>query len=259
MVVIPNRDQIHKGSHVEIETKADQGTGRFTAGIVDQILTNSQSHPHGIKVKLTDGQVGRVKHMGESDRIISFEQNKFEDLEKIQIPRVEDQNNEFKEFYQYDKNLESLTNVSENISKINGIKKSGQERLITAICSFGNSHHGGFVYLGIKSDGTISGLKKDKDLGKFKNYNDSFANHIRDKLGELIQDKVFITSKIQMKFRSVDENTICIIQILPSNMPLHLHTSKGLSFFVRGFAPRAEKMNEQEQFRYIKERFPNYL
>ena len=64
MVVIPNRDQIHKGSHVEIETKADQGTGRFTAGIVDQILTNSQSHPHGIKVKLADGQVGRVKRMG---------------------------------------------------------------------------------------------------------------------------------------------------------------------------------------------------
>ena len=67
MGVIPNSDQIQKGSHVEIETKADQGTGRITLGTVDQILTKSSSHPHGIKVKLVDGQVGRVKCVVESE------------------------------------------------------------------------------------------------------------------------------------------------------------------------------------------------
>lgn len=41
--------------------KKDQRTGKLTSGIVGEILTSSQSHPHGIKVRLQDGQVGRVK------------------------------------------------------------------------------------------------------------------------------------------------------------------------------------------------------
>lgn len=56
-----NRKDIHPGSSVEIVLKADQRTGKLTKGIVKDILTNSSTHPHGIKVRLTDGQVGRVK------------------------------------------------------------------------------------------------------------------------------------------------------------------------------------------------------
>jgi uncharacterized repeat protein (TIGR03833 family) len=41
--------------------KKDQGTGKLTSGVVAEILTSSRSHPHGIKVRLQDGQVGRVK------------------------------------------------------------------------------------------------------------------------------------------------------------------------------------------------------
>ena len=54
---IPGKKDIQKGTHVSIETKSDQRTGRLTDGIVDKILTNSESHPHGIKVKLYDGYV----------------------------------------------------------------------------------------------------------------------------------------------------------------------------------------------------------
>ena len=43
--------------------KQDQGTGKLTEGIVRDILTNSPTHPHGIKVRLTTGQVGRVKEI----------------------------------------------------------------------------------------------------------------------------------------------------------------------------------------------------
>ena len=56
-----NRKDIHPGSSVEIVLKADQRTGKLTKGIVKDILTNSSTHPHGIKVRLTDGQVGRVQ------------------------------------------------------------------------------------------------------------------------------------------------------------------------------------------------------
>jgi uncharacterized repeat protein (TIGR03833 family) len=55
------RSDIRPGLTVEIVLKQDQGTGRRTRGVVREILTPSPTHPHGIKVRLTSGQVGRVK------------------------------------------------------------------------------------------------------------------------------------------------------------------------------------------------------
>ena len=57
------RADIKTGSEVNIELKRDQRSGRLTRGIVKDILTNSSYHPHGIKVRLEDGQVGRVKEI----------------------------------------------------------------------------------------------------------------------------------------------------------------------------------------------------
>jgi len=56
-----NRGEIEIGLEVEIVLKKDQKTGTLTRGVVVKILTNSSSHPHGIKVLLKDGQVGRVQ------------------------------------------------------------------------------------------------------------------------------------------------------------------------------------------------------
>lgn len=56
-----NKESIDIGQEVEVVLKADQKTGKLTRGVVDEILTNSQFHPHGIKVRLQDGQVGRVQ------------------------------------------------------------------------------------------------------------------------------------------------------------------------------------------------------
>jgi uncharacterized repeat protein (TIGR03833 family) len=58
-----NRNEIIPGASVKIVLKADQRTGKLTSGVVKDILTKSSSHPHGIKVRLTDGQVGRVKEI----------------------------------------------------------------------------------------------------------------------------------------------------------------------------------------------------
>lgn len=58
-----NRKDITPGITVDIVLKADQRTGKLTRGIVKDILTKSPNHPHGIKVRLTDGQVGRVKNI----------------------------------------------------------------------------------------------------------------------------------------------------------------------------------------------------
>jgi len=57
------RSNIRSGLEVNIVLKADQRSGTLTWGIVRDILTNSPTHPHGIKVRLMDGSVGRVKEI----------------------------------------------------------------------------------------------------------------------------------------------------------------------------------------------------
>ena len=61
-----NRADVHVGTQVKVVLKADQPTGRLTGGVVAKILTKSSHHPHGIKVMLEDGQVGRVAVIEES-------------------------------------------------------------------------------------------------------------------------------------------------------------------------------------------------
>ena len=56
-----NRKDIRPGLKVEIVLKKDQRSGKRTVGIVKDILTSSAQHPHGIKVRLEDGQIGRVQ------------------------------------------------------------------------------------------------------------------------------------------------------------------------------------------------------
>jgi uncharacterized repeat protein (TIGR03833 family) len=58
-----NRTDIKLGAHVRVVQKKDPRSGKLTEGTVRDILTNSAIHPHGIKVRLTSGVVGRVKEV----------------------------------------------------------------------------------------------------------------------------------------------------------------------------------------------------
>lgn len=58
-----NRKDIRPGLPVKIVQKQDQRSGELTEGVVKNILTNSPTHPHGIKVRLETGEVGRVKEI----------------------------------------------------------------------------------------------------------------------------------------------------------------------------------------------------
>lgn len=58
-----NRADIKVGANVRIVLKSDQRTGKLTEGVVAKLLTKSSFHPHGIKVTLEDGQVGRVQEI----------------------------------------------------------------------------------------------------------------------------------------------------------------------------------------------------
>jgi len=63
-----SRNHIRPGLQVRIVQKKDQKSGRLTEGTVHEILTGSSFHPHGIKVRLTDGTVGRVQEIGRPER-----------------------------------------------------------------------------------------------------------------------------------------------------------------------------------------------
>ena len=58
-----NRNEVQPGLNVAIVLKQDQRSGKLTKGVVKDILTKSGFHPHGIKVRLEDGLVGRVKEI----------------------------------------------------------------------------------------------------------------------------------------------------------------------------------------------------
>jgi uncharacterized repeat protein (TIGR03833 family) len=58
-----NRKDIRQGQTVDVVLKRNQHTGKLTRGVIREILTNSAHHPHGIKVRLHDGQVGRVQRI----------------------------------------------------------------------------------------------------------------------------------------------------------------------------------------------------
>ena len=62
-----DRSRIKPGQKVAIVLKADQRSGRLTSGVVRDILTSSKTHPHGIKVRLESGEVGRVKEILSGD------------------------------------------------------------------------------------------------------------------------------------------------------------------------------------------------
>ena len=61
MATVPKRSEIQPGMRVQIVEKQNQRTGQLTEGIVARILTSSPTHPHGIKVMLVGGKVGRVQ------------------------------------------------------------------------------------------------------------------------------------------------------------------------------------------------------
>jgi uncharacterized repeat protein (TIGR03833 family) len=58
---LPKRSEIQTGMRVRVVEKQNQGSGMLTEGVVRRVLTNSPTHPHGIKVMLEDGRVGRVQ------------------------------------------------------------------------------------------------------------------------------------------------------------------------------------------------------
>ena len=260
-----------------LDRNYDQEIGRFSGDLADQILdmyrkgtgrrgTRRQKGPAGRRKRQKGRGTSRPRPKSPDRKGIPSPQGdprtepvgtRPKSSDRKGIPETEDRLNEFKEFYQYDADIERLPVdmlAGARESAVKAIKRRVQARFAVAVCAFGNAD-GGTIYLGVKSDGTVSGLEKGRELGGFDNYVDDFANNIETRLEDLIKDEVFVIRNVKIDFMTVDGRTICRVRVGPSTVPLYLHADREQQFWVRGAAPRSKKLVGMAQIRYIKEHF----
>ena len=256
---LPANDQIKIGSKVAIEKKEDQGTGKLTEGIVKAKLTSSKTHPHGIKVELEDGSVGRVKKiLSDSSEKLTSTPLTSEDSTKIDtiIPKDEDTWNEFKSTFQYDLDEENLRNrgkiESANARRDNRKKYRAeiQKEISITISAFANQE-GGRLFIGVNDDSSILGL--DRDLKEFDGSMDKFKLAIIDSLKHFLKNNAFI-AKLKFEFATNNEKQYLLIQVPKSTEPIYIHFSNIQETFVR-IQNRSQKFNTQEFLKHCKDRF----
>ena len=286
MTDLPANDEIKIGSKVAIEKKEDQGTGKLTEGIVKTKLTSSKTHPHGIKVELEDGQVGRVKQLLDignktkisksetfEDGILTEDYTKEGPGEEYEshiimsvggeppsnnrpIPKNEDAYTEFKSTFQHDLKEEVLrksgkiedADTRKNAQK--SIRHNIRKEISLTLAAFANND-GGRLFIGINDDSSILGL--DKDLEECGGTVDKLQLTIMDSLKNFLKDNSFL-SKLKLEFAASDDKRYLIITAPAATQPIIVHDSNDEEMYVR-IQNRSQKFTATEFLKHCKDRF----
>ena len=286
MTDLPANDEIKIGSKVAIEKKEDQGTGKLTEGIVKAKLTSSKTHPHGIKVELEDGQVGRVKQLLDignktkisksetfEDGILTEDYTKEGPGEEYEshiimsvggeppsnnrpIPKNEDAYTEFKSTFQHDLKEEVLrksgkiedADTRKNAQK--SIRHNIRKEISLTLAAFANND-GGRLFIGINDDSSILGL--DKDLEECGGTVDKLQLTIMDSLKNFLKDNSFL-SKLKLEFAASDDKRYLIITAPAATQPIIVHDSNDEEMYVR-IQNRSQKFTATEFLKHCKDRF----
>ena len=291
MTDLPTNDQIIIGSKVGIEKKEDQGTGKLTEGTVKTKLTSSKTHPHGIKVELEDGQVGRVKQLLDignkikisksetfEDGILTEDNTKVGPGEEYEthvritvgdeppsnnsfensrpIPKNEDAYTEFKSTFQHDLKEEYLRK-SGKIEEAD-IRKNAQKSIrhdiqkeISLTVAAFANNDGGRLFIGINDDSSILGL--DKDLEECGGTIDKLQLTIMDSLKNFLKDNSFL-SKLKLEFAASDDKRYLIISVPGATQPIIIHDANTEEMYVR-VQNRSQKFTATEFLKHCKDRF----
>ena len=282
MTDIPSRDQIKTGTKVGIETKKDQGTEKISIGIVKNILTKSNSHPHGIKVELEDGQVGRVKELlGNTGDVITTRDYEidgpgleYETGSKItinetstspkftnidtSIPKNENEYNEFKSTFQYDLEEEQLR-LNGNVVAADGRKKDSKHKKIAirkeiaiAITALANKE-GGRLFIGVNDDSSVLGL--DRDLKECGGTSEKLGRSITEYLKMTLKDNSFVTG-LKLEFEINDDKQYLVIHIPRATNAIFIHFNEKEDFYVR-MQNTSQLFTGGELLKYCKDHFTN--
>ena len=253
---LPTNSQIKIGSKVAVEKKEDQGTGKLAHGIVKRKLTSSNVHPHGIKVELEDGNVGRVKKTLSETSPVSKATSETVSKFDVTIPKDEDTWNEFKSTFQYDLQEETFRNNGNIVAadaRRNDRKKLRDDirKEISITVSAFTNQDGGRLFVGVNDDSTVLGL--DRDLKEYQGSKDKFKLAIIDSLKTFLKNTAFI-AKLKFEFVNADNKEYFIITVPKSTEPVYLHFSNIQETYVR-VQNSSQKFNTEEFLKHCKDRF----
>ena len=242
------------GQTVSINPRNDRSREKRVTGVVVEVLTKNQSHPHGVLVKLNNGEIGRVKHEAPNDP-----QNPLSDASasaptvKSLIEAGESHSVEFKTdaLWSTKYSAEDLKNHRPQTSELHAFGKAASKVIIAkALAAFLNSD-GGHLVIGFKEGKNgqpdeIIGV--DVELTKLK---DSSIDGYRRMLTEIIKDYfpsfVFnmFNTHFEISFEEVEGKTLCLVTVKMSKKRVFLKLQKKDYFFVRIDASTRELRGEE--------------
>jgi uncharacterized repeat protein (TIGR03833 family) len=219
-----NLDNVKIGSTVKIKVKTKQDNYETKEGCVKEILTRSKFHPHGIKVILNDGTIGRVEEVKEG-KVAADHKSQIEPTPTITqvIAGGENQTVEFKSTLSYDLKRFQKTGTK-------AISKEMEKSIAKTVAAFMNSN-GGYLYIGIDDDGRILGLDEDYSFLDKPNF-DRFKLKLKRCIESYLKKKI-IFEYINIELLEVEGKEICKIGIKSSPDPVFLHDANKQECYVR--------------------------
>lgn len=247
------------GMIVEINPQTDRSRQQIIKGVITNILTKAETHPHGILVKLESGETGRVKKiiggLVSSDEPAAPNNNEQSGSIKLNdlIQKGENHNVEFK-----DRALWSATFTNEDIKnhrpktkELHAYGKATSKVIVAKIlASFLNSN-GGTLIIGVKEnkDGT-----EDKIVGveqEYEKLKDPCQDGYRRMMVDLIKDYfpsyIFnhFNDYFQIDFEEIEGKYVCGITVSKSDKRVFLNLNETDHFFIRADASTRELMGEE--------------
>lgn len=235
------KEQLTKGISVTINPQTDRSRKVMVSGVVDEILTNANSHPHGLLVKLESGEIGRVKALvdstsSSSEKTVAALNEHEQSIEEI-IKKGENHFVEFKTSCLWSQSL------SKEEIKLKDLGEYGNQfsKVIIAksISGFLNAD-GGILLIGVnetmgQDEAIVTGI--DSEIHKLKDKTlDGYRRMILDTvIKKYFPSYVFnrINDYLQIQFEKINDLTICILKVSKSSKRVFLKINNQDIFMVR--------------------------
>ena len=253
---------IRPGSKVSINPQDDRTREKRIEGIVAEVLTRNLNHPHGVKVKLETGEIGRVKELkalAQSASQATQPLNSEVDIARI-VAEGESQTLEFKTSAMWSK---FFTKEQINTAKSYELSAYGQRAsyfiLAKSIAGFANAG-GGRLIIGVKEQKDSENVETVGIDSEFQKLRDPTVDGYRRMLVDEVVSKYLpnfllhhLSDHLELTFPTISHSRVCVVAVKPSDQPVFL-TSKKEQFFVRIDASTRE-ITGQDVLNYCHKRF----
>lgn len=234
-------EQLSKGTLVAINPQSDRSRKIIVKGIVDELLTKANSHPHGLLVRLVSGEIGRVKEVYEGgDNTPSFEAAVLSDNERTIEDIIADGENHFGEFktsFLWSQSLSKEAIIEKDIKQYG--TNTSKVIIAKSIAGFLNAD-GGHLIIGvkeIKDKDEVEVIGIDSELPKLKDKTfDGYRRMLLDSvISRYLPSFVFnrINDYINISFHGFEGATVCQLKISKSDKRVFLNLNNDDVFMVR--------------------------